>query len=253
MKKINFYNKKINNNTIDQMVFWLRNEVKKANASGVIIGISGGIDSAVVAKIAKTAFPDNSLGVWIDVFSSKKSKEYSEIIFKESQIKKIELNLSSNFYNLKNELSVFNNKNQNEKISEGNMKSRLRMTSFYYLANNYNYLVLSGLNFSELYLGYFTKWGDGAADLYPLATFTKKQVFQIAKILNINSQILHAIPTADLYDDQSDEKDLGFSYDELELFFQKDYLKISEFKIKKIQKMHNNSKHKINVISNYFI
>ena len=103
-----------------------------------------------------------------------------------------------------------------KKLAENNIKPRLRMIALYYLANCLNYLVIGSSNRSELSVGYFTKHGDGGSDLIPLGNLTKRQVRELAEYLGIPKVIIDKPPTAGLWDGQTDEAELGLSYEELD-------------------------------------
>ncbi len=106
-------------------------------------------------------------------------------------------------------------KNTNN-LAKANIKPRLRMTTLYYYAGSYNYLVLGGSNKSEFTIGYFTKHGDSGADLLPIADFVKSDIRKIAKYLNIPSIVIEKPPTAGLWEGQTDEEEMGFNYDILD-------------------------------------
>lgn len=228
-------------NYFDYLVDWIRQEVKKANKKGVIFGISGGIDSALVAVLAQKAFPESHLGLIMPIRDMESDKvDISELVEK-FNLKTKEIDLKIAFETLKN---VFNLENH---LANSNIQPRLRMISLYAFAQEFDYLVLGTDNFSEMYLGYFTKYGDGGVDLLPIVNLTKMQVYEIAAEIGIPESIIKKKPTANLWDNQSDEDEMGFSYKELDLFFQNPNLVAKEV-AKKITNLHNSSKHKRDVI-----
>ncbi|MGL5521756.1 MAG: NAD(+) synthase [Metamycoplasmataceae bacterium] len=229
------------NEYIDYLAKWIKNQVLQANAKGVIVGISGGIDSAVVATIAKKAFPDNTLGVLLPI-NNKRVFDLEDGIelCKKHNINYKVINLENEFNNFK-ELTQIKNK-----MSLANLQARLRMTTLYALAQENNYLVLGTDNLSEYELGYFTKFGDGACDLLPIVNLFKSEIFKIGEILDIPINILNKKPSGGLWEDQEDEVELGFKYSDFEKYYKNELIdnKIKE----KIIKQINITNHKRNPI-----
>lgn len=200
-------NKKVNLlNYQKYLINWIRQEVLKASAKGVVIGMSGGVDSSVVATLAKKAFPQNSLGVFLPIDSHSSDLEDAEKVAEQISIKTKLVNLSSIYQNLTTILG------ENKNLALANIKPRLRMTVLYFLAQKHNYLVLGTDNAAEWILGYFTKYGDGGVDLLPLVKLTKQNVYLMAKQMDLPSIICTKKPSAGLWEGQTDEKELGFDY-----------------------------------------
>ena len=218
---------------------WIRDTVLSANASGVVLGLSGGIDSAVAAAICKMAFPHNTLCLIMPCYSNPLDEEHALLIAGKIGLKTEKVELSETFDVLSKQIGISNN---DSKALQGNIKSRLRMLTLYYYAGKHNYLVLGPTNKSEFTIGYFTKYGDSAVDLMPLVSFTKKEIYEIAKFLNIPEEIVIKIPTAGLWEDQTDEDEMGMSYKELDEFItsRKGDKKTED----RIQKMVTTSEHK---------
>ena len=220
----------------EYLVKWLKKEVKKANYKGVVIGMSGGVDSSVVATIAKEAFPKNSLGVFLPINDASQDLKHAKLVAKKIDIKTKIIDLSSTY----NEMSKhFKN---DAKFIKANIKPRLRMTTLYALAQKNQYLVLGTDNFAEWTLGYFTKYGDGAADLFLISQLLKREVKQLAKELDLPKIIYTKAPSAGLWNGQFDEKELGFSYEKID-----DYIigkKISQSIKEKIEKQIELTNHK---------
>lgn len=198
---------------LDQIINWIKEEVKKANCSGVAVGISGGIDSALVAYLAKKAFPNDSIGILIPI-NKKRQFDLEDGL---ELVKKLDLDYK--VIDLSHEYqSMIDKMNVQLDLTKGNMQARLRMTTIYAFAQERKYLVLGTDNKAEYDLGYFTKWGDGGCDLLPIVNLYKSEVFEYAKKVGIPINIINKIPSAGLWDDQSDEKELGFTYDDYEQY-----------------------------------
>ena len=198
---------------LDRIVRWIQKQVIKAKAQGVIVGISGGIDSALVAYLAKEAFPFNSLGVLIPINPDRAFdlEDGLELTYK--------LGLKYRIINFEQEYQLIKAKfNLDHNLINGNLQARMRMMAIYALAQEHNYLVLGTDNKAEYDLGYFTKYGDGGCDLLPISHLFKSQVFEYAKAVGIPKAILNKTPSAGLWANQSDEQELGFSYNDYESF-----------------------------------
>ena len=223
---------------IEKIVLWLKDRVKSANAKGLVFGLSGGIDSAVVAALAKKAFPDTSLGIAMPIHSRSEDMEHAELVAKYLDLELAVVDLSKTYDSLI-EASKLNSCN---KLAKANIKPRLRMTTLYYFAQNNGYLVCGSSNKSEFEIGYFTKYGDSGSDLMPLVSFVKSEIREIARALDIPEIIINKPPTAGLWTNQTDEDEMGFSYDMLD-----HYIKTGqgpEKIVNRIKYMQKNSSHK---------
>ncbi len=218
------------------LVDWLRECVKNANAKGLIVGVSGGIDSALVANLIKEAFPSDHLGVIIPIYSSKSDVSDAYAVVNDCEIKHIEINLNSVFDSFK---CLYEYKNS---ASLSNTKARLRMTQLYALASEKNYLVVGTDNMCEWYTGFFTKYGDGGVDIAPLIHLTKSEVYEMAKMYNVPKQIIDKKPCAGLGSNMTDEEEMGVSYSELDKFLTGS--EVSENNTKRIVSLHNKTHHK---------
>jgi len=130
----------------------------------------------------------------------------------------------------------------NLKLSRANMKARLRMCILYAISNYLNYLVVGTDNAAEIYTGYFTKYGDGAADIMPLAHLTKKEVRTWSKEVGVPENIINKLPTAGLWGDQTDEEEMGVTYDDIDKFLEGKQIPEKEYGI--IRELHRKSEHK---------
>lgn len=222
----------------DDVARWIKENVNDAKAEGVIFGLSGGIDSAVVAGLSKKAFPKNSIGVIMPCHSIKEDEEHALLVAERLDLKTIKVDLTDVFD--KFILAVWDD-GENQ-LARANVKPRLRMTTLYYLAQKNNYLVVGPSNKSEFTVGYFTKHGDSGVDLLPIASFVKEEVKEMAKFLNIPDTIINKPPSAGLWQNQTDEKEMGFSYEILDK-----YIRTGEGEekiVNKIKKMNKSSQHK---------
>ncbi|MDD5688412.1 MAG: NAD+ synthase [Elusimicrobia bacterium] len=218
----------------NQIVKWLKKKVKESGQKGIVLGLSGGIDSSVVAVLSKKAVGKNNLLCIILPCQSQKS----DINDAKKVIRKFGLNsktidITKIFDNFIKILPTGN------KLSNANLKPRLRMLVLYYFANKLNYVVAGTGNKSELSIGYFTKYGDGGVDILPIGNLYKSEVRGLAKELNIPEEIIKKPPTAGLWAGQTDESEIGTTYDELEW-----QLKNKKY-TKKISKYVNRAKHKL--------
>ena len=198
---------------------WIRERVKKAGAKGVVFGMSGGLDSSVIAVLCKRAFSDTSLGLILPCYSSKEDLEHAGMIAKKFGLETKVIDLSFSFKTLfaaLEERDYYRAAEIELDIAAANLKPRLRMICLYYFANKLNYLVVGTGNKSELSIGYFTKFGDGAADILPLGDLLKLEVRELAAELDIPGEIIAKAPSAGLWEGQTDENEIGIRYDELD-------------------------------------
>ena len=199
--------------TNDSIVKFIKSKVTQANSNGIAIGLSGGIDSTLVAYLACQAVgKDRVFGIIMpstttpteDKIHGIQIAEHLGIDYKEIAIDSI----------LNEYLSVTQLDNDN--LAIGNLKARIRMSVLYYYANFKNYLVIGTGNKSEILIGYFTKHGDGACDMEPIGDLYIREVFKLSEYLDISSEILNKPPRAGLWENQTDEDEIGMSYNLLD-------------------------------------
>lgn len=224
---------------VDNLVEWLRDSVKEANCKGIVYGLSGGVDSAVIAALSKLAFGDESLAIMMPINSSFEDEIDAKLVVDKFNLNAIKVDLSRTY----SEFVEVVEKGGNQ-MAYANVKPRLRMTTLYYYAQLKGYLVVGTSNKSEFTVGYFTKYGDSGSDLMPLVDFTKKEIFELARYLEIPDKIIQKPPSAGLFEDQTDEDEMGFTYNDLEKYINNE--KIDERIEEKINRMVKISEHKRN-------
>ncbi len=191
-------------------VDFIKSYVRHARADGVVLGVSGGIDSAVCLALSINALDKGKVtGLWMP--------------YGETNIKYIDI-VKKHFYPVR-----FLNKpiesivdsaasvaESTDDLRRGNLMARARMMLLYDFARGNDLLVINTSNRSEIMTGYFTKWGDGAGDLAPIANLYKNEVMEVAKELRIPNEIIQRVPSADFWEGQTDEDGLGISYEDLD-------------------------------------
>ena len=193
------------------LIKFLKDEVHKTGLKNAVIGLSGGIDSAVVAVLAQKAFGDNFLAVMLPSSSSSQSSfDDADELCKKFNIKNTSVYIGDLVK------SYFKDK-KTSNLRVGNFSARMRMSVLYDISAQNSALVLGTSNKSELLLGYGTMFGDLASALNPIGDMYKTEVFEFAKHLGVPESIIKKPPTADLWEGQSDEEDLGFTYAQLDL------------------------------------
>lgn len=195
---------------VEKISEWIRQKVKEAGAEGVVVGISGGVDSSVVASLAKRAVGERLLGVIMPCHSEPLDEKYAWLVVEKLNIKRERLVLDP-VYDRFLELLP-----SGKRLTLANLKARLRMATLYFFANNLNYLVVGTGNKSETSIGYFTKYGDGGCDILPLGDLLKTEVKKLARQLGIPEEIINRVPSAGLWGGQTDEEEIGLTYEDLD-------------------------------------
>lgn len=191
---------------------WIRQQVKQARARGIVVGLSGGIDSAVVAVLAQKAVGKNVLGVMMPCQNLPQDARDARELADCFGIRTTQITLDSVYRAF---LRLLPKGSHN---AMANIKPRLRMITLYYLAGVKGYLVAGTGNKSELSVGYFTKYGDGGVDLLPIGGLYKTQVWQLARELEIPEKFIRKVPSAGLWKGQTDEGEMGVLYAELDKY-----------------------------------
>jgi NAD+ synthase len=203
---------------IQKLVSWIREQVAGANCRGVVFGLSGGLDSSVVAILCQHAFPDNTLAVVMPCHSIEADIDDAHLVARKFGITTITVTLDRVFDSLLEAIPGDTFDPDSQRLAEANAKPRLRMTTLYYTANRLHYLVVGTSNKSEIAVGYSTKYGDGAADILPLGNMLKSQVRELASHLDIPKRIIEKPPSAGLWEGQTDEGEMGITYNELDRY-----------------------------------
>ncbi len=200
----------------EQLVSWIKEKVLTAGLMGVVLGMSGGIDSSVVSVLCKRAFPQSTLGVLMPCHSIQEDGEHALAVASKFSIPTKTIVLDGVFDSLLEVLPGDSNDPASGRLAEANLKVRLRMLTLYYFANRLKYVVVGASNRSELSVGYFTKHGDSGVDIMPIGNLVKRQVRELAGFLGIPQEIIDKPPSAGLWQGQTDEEELGCSYEELD-------------------------------------
>jgi NAD+ synthase len=206
---------------VDHIVNWLKDYAVNAKMKGFVIGVSGGIDSALTSTLcAKTGLELLCLEMPIHQAPSQINRALNHIEWLQQQFPKVQMtqvNLTPVFDQLIEALPPVDDE-ESRFMSLANTRARLRMTSLYYFAALKKYLVAgTGNKVEDFGVGFYTKYGDGGVDLSPIADLMKSEVYELARFLGINQEIIEAAPTDGLWgDDRTDEDQIGASYPELE-------------------------------------
>lgn len=227
----------------ERITDFIRKQVESANANGVILGLSGGLDSAVVAflsvralgkeRVFATIMPEKGVTAEEDVEDAIEVARSLGIEFKVIEIGDL--------------VKIFLDKlGKTVKNAEINLKPRIRMLINYYYANSLNRLVVGTGNKSEISIGYFTKFGDGGVDLQPIGDLYKTEIFEFAKFLGVPEKIIKKKPTAGLWVGQTDEGEIGMSYAELDEILKQieKGIRKDDEKFIRVLRMIENSRHK---------
>jgi NAD+ synthase len=248
-------------NVINHIVNWLKTYAEKNQIMGFVVGVSGGIDSAVTSTLcAKTGLNVVCIEMPIHQAESHVSRAQEHIKYLEKNYKNVSgvrVNLTPVFEALKNEINL-EGKQGIVDMSLANTRARLRMSTLYYYAGLHGYLVAgTGNKVEDFGVGFYTKYGDGGVDLSPIADLLKSEVYELGKALNVPNSILEAAPSDGLFGDaRTDEDQIGASYPELEwaMKMHDQGKKVSDFENREQEvfgiymRYHNNNKHKMEPI-----
>lgn len=195
----------------DQIAAWIKEQVTQAGMQGGVVGLSGGIDSAVVAGLAARALgPERVTAAILPVHSNPQDVEHAKLAAAAFGLEPLLIDLSRAYDVLHETLPP------GSELADANIKPRLRMIALYHLANTRQALVIGTGNKSEEMIGYFTKYGDGGVDILPIGGLYKHQVVALAREIGVPEPIIAKPPSAGLWPGQTDEAEMGMSYDELD-------------------------------------
>lgn len=199
----------------DKLTSWIAGKVNSAGLKGAVFGMSGGIDSSVVAALSRRACGEDTLGLLMPCHSDPQDEQHALAVAEKFSIRTKKIALDAVYDVL---LESFSNGEETDdsRLARANLKARLRMLTLYFHANRLRYLVIGSGNKSELSVGYFTKYGDGGVDILPLGNLVKGQVKELASFLGVPQEIIDKPPSAGLWHGQTDEEELGCSYEELD-------------------------------------
>ncbi|MDO4540609.1 MAG: NAD(+) synthase [Syntrophomonadaceae bacterium] len=222
---------------------WLQKVIERTGSRGVVLGLSGGLDSAVVAALAVRALPGRCLGIIMPCHSAAQDMEHAVEVAEKIGLPYKTIVLDQAFDQL---YSLYTRDQppppERERLLRGNIKARLRMVTLYYQAQLHDYLVVGTGNKSEITVGYSTKYGDHGVDLQLLGDLVKQEVYELAVYLELPPSVINKAPSGGLWDGQTDEEELGFTYAELD-----SYLLTGEGDkktVERIRRMHRASEHK---------
>lgn len=224
---------------LTQIEKFLQEYLEEAHCKSYVLGLSGGVDSSLVAAIAKKAVGKEHLFCYcIDIDSDPKDLEDAKKVAKELDLNLEVISLSETYHSMLKELHG----DEFIRLTKSNLKVRLRMVSLYAYAQEKSGLVLGTDNWDERYVGYFTKFGDGACDVLPIVHLTKGEVREAAKLYGVSKALAKRVPTAGLFEGQTDEGEMGILYSDLDAFLLGK--KVSENVEKRIEHLHRISEHK---------
>lgn len=229
----------------------LLEQIKQANSTGCVLGLSGGIDSAVLAYICKRIIKQNTLALIMpDTAITPKSETEDALKIVDS------LGIDYKLIDIKPIVNEYSKYLEPNEKAVGNLRARVRTNILYYYANVKNLLVLGSSDKSEYLIGYFTKYGDGAADITPIISLYKLQVRKLAEYLGVSKNIVLKKSSPHLWKDHEAEKEIGLTYEEIDSILyclidkkmSKDEicseLKINESIVERIIQMMKKSEHK---------
>jgi NAD+ synthase len=238
----------------DRLVQWLERQLATSGARGFVVGLSGGIDSAVVARLCQLTRPDDTVGVLLPCHSDPQDEADAQLVVDHFRLPAVRVDLNAPYDALlvagREGLAALRRPEERPhddpraRLPIANVKPRLRMTTLYFVANSLNYLVAGTGNRAELAIGYFTKYGDGGVDILPIGHLLKSDVRALARALGVPQRVIDKAPSAGLWLGQTDEGEMGFTYAELERYLEEGPQSVSPAVALKIERLARASEHK---------
>lgn len=226
----------------ENAIKWIYEHVEKIGAKGVVVGNSGGKDSAtVIAMATKALGKDRVFTVAMPCNSISADLEDARLVAETFEVPFLEVDLTNTYNEFENTINHSLNNIELNKDSKINMKPRLRMTTLYAIAQTLGYLVIGTGNLCEAMVGYTTKWGDNASDFNPIANFTVEEVLAIGEYLGVPDKIIHKAPNDGL-GGQTDEEKMGVTYKQIAEYIETG--KTDSNVMENIEKRNRASKHK---------
>jgi NAD+ synthase len=229
----------------------MRLQMTAAGARGLVVGLNGGLESAVVARLAQLAAPSAVVAAILPCHSDPADEADAAAVASHYSLTTIRIDLSSAYDQLiagsqaaMQALPAAARKSPAADRSTANIKPRLRMTALYFLADSLNCLVAGTSSRTAIAAGHFTKYGDGGVDLLPLGRLLKRDVRSLARDLGVPAHIIARAPGAGLWMGQTDEKELGVSYDELDRYLDEGPESVAPATGLKIERLIRSAEHK---------
>lgn len=235
----------------EKAINWIKEFVESSGAEGVVVGNSGGKDSATVIAMATRALgKDKVLTIAMPCNSIKEDLEDAKLVGMTFDVPLLEIDLSDSYNTFERTINDSLKGIGKELVNEAkvNSKPRFRMTTLYSVAQSMNYLVIGTGNLCEQMVGYTTKWGDNASDFNPIGNFTVREVLAIGKYLGVPDRIINKAPSDGL-GSKTDEEKMGVTYDQIEEYIETG--KTSEDAMKIIERKNRVSKHKRSLVPKY--
>jgi NAD+ synthase len=202
-------------NTVEKLVRWIRYKVTNAHAKGCLVGMSGGVDSSVTAALCVRACPGAAWGIHVICRTLPRDTEDAILAAETLGIPLIQVDITEAFRSMADSLQE-GGLDAMDRMAAGNLRARLMMAVLYHHAREKGALVVGTTNRSEMAVGYFTKYGDGGADLLPLGGIVKTDIWEMASLLGVPGRIIRKQPSAGFWPGQTDEEDMGFTYRQLD-------------------------------------
>ena len=236
---------------IERIVSWLKDYAEKAGVKGYVIGVSGGVDSGVVSTLcAMTGLKVLAIEMPIRQQKDQASRALEHIDFLKNKFPNVEgftVDLNEPFEALYKTFDVKDDEFPAEKLAFANTRSRLRMLTLYYYGQINGLLVCgTGNKVEDFGIGFYTKYGDGGVDLLPIANLLKGEVYEWAKVLGVPNEIINKAPSAGLWEGQTDELEMGTTYDYIDAYISGNEIPEKDRVI--IDKLHISSEHKRSAI-----